>query len=340
MAKSRKRLTQGSGPESAGRMTIGEHLDELRGCVVRSLVALVLVCLACIWPAKYLLAAIARPVVLVLQRQGLDDSFLATSPIEAIVMYIKVVVVAALIISAPYIIYQFWSFVAVGLYKKEKAWVYRLFPVSLGLFATGVVFMYMFVLLIALNFLVGFAGWIPLPKADPSGWERVILGIEKPEPTTQPTTASAPAVVFLPVDPAQPHEGQIWFNTKENKLKLRGADDTHTVHMRPEKKRGMVTPHFRIGEYLSFVLVMTIAFGLAFQMPLVVYFLVRSGIVPEQTFRKYRKVVILVIVFIAGMLAPPDLLSHIMLSGPMILLFEVGLLVASRQRRQGDKVTK
>jgi Sec-independent protein secretion pathway component TatC len=39
----------------------------------------------------------------------------------------------------------------------------------------------------------------------------------------------------------------------------------------------------------------------------------------------------LIIVFIACMLAPPDLFSHLMLSGPMILLFEIGILIAARQ---------
>jgi sec-independent protein translocase protein TatC len=76
---------------------------------------------------------------------------------------------------------------------------------------------------------------------------------------------------------------------------------------------------------------MTVAFGAAFQMPLVVYFLVRSGIVSAKTLRSYRKIVILLIVIIAGVLAPPDLLSHLLLSGPMILLFELGLIVADRK---------
>ena len=95
----------------------------------------------------------------------------------------------------------------------------------------------------------------------------------------------------------------------------------------------MVTTHFKIGEYLTFVLVLTVAFGLAFQMPLVVVFLVRAGIVTVSTLRSYRRVVILLIVFIAGMIAPPDLLSHLLLSGPMILLFEIGLLFAARGKK-------
>ena len=139
-------------------MTLGEHLEELRGCVARSLIALVAVCLACIWPAKYLLELIARPMVLALRRHGQPDSFLATGPVETLLVYVKVVLIFGLIIAGPYILYQLWGFVAAGLYRHERHWVHRLVPTSVGLFLSGVVFMYVFALLLSLNFLVGFSG--------------------------------------------------------------------------------------------------------------------------------------------------------------------------------------
>ncbi|MBU0640900.1 MAG: twin-arginine translocase subunit TatC [Planctomycetes bacterium] len=327
--------SEGDSPSSnSTRMTIGEHLEELRTRLVRSLIALVAACLLCIWPAKFLLALIARPVVIVLRRHGMADSFLATSPVEAILIYIKVVVISALILSAPYIICQLWAFVAVGLYKHEKKWAYQLVPLSVGLFLAGVLFMYTLVLLVSLNFLVGFANWIPLPTAEPNVLERSLIGMGKAHaPATQPGVSALPPVLFMETDPLEPAAGELWFNLFENKLKLRGTDQTFSVQLRRDDRRGLIDPHFRIGEYLTFVLIMTIAFGLAFQMPLVVYFLARSGIVPVQVFRSYRKVVILVIIFIAGMLAPPDLVSHLLLSGPMILLFELGLFLAARKQK-------
>ena len=315
------------------RMTLGEHLDELRGCVVRSLTALVLCCVACIWPAKTLLGLIARPMVLALRRHGQPDSFLATSPVESVVVYIKVVVIFGLIIAAPYIILQLWNFVAVGLYKREKAVIYRLVPMSVGLFAVGVAFMYVFVLVASLNFLVGFGGWLPLPDANPTAIERIMLRApELDVPATQPGEALLPSIPLLSRDPVDPPAGAAWLNLLDHKLKIRGADETHSLQLQRDDHRAMVTTHFKIGEYLSFVLILTVAFGLAFQMPLVVVFLVRAGIVPIATLRKHRKVVILVIVIIAGILAPPDLLSHILLSGPMWALYEIGLLIAARRQ--------
>lgn len=316
-------------------MTIGEHLDELRGCLVRSLLALVLACLVCIWPAKFLLAIITRPLVMALREHDQPENLLATSPVEVILIYVKVVLFAAIVISAPYIIYQLWNFVAVGLYKNEKQWVYKLVPVSVGLFMTGVVFMYLFVLLLALNFLIGFSGWLPLPDARPTALETLMLGGDQLEvPASQPAIWEAPVIPLVTEDPNNPPVGALWFNQFDQKLKLRGAKQTYAVRFQRDEHRAMVTTHFKIGEYLTFVLVLTVAFGVAFQMPLVVVFLVRTGIVPIETFRKYRKVVILIVVVIAGMIAPADLMSHAVLSGAMILLFELGLVFA--RRKPGD----
>ena len=315
-------------------MTIGEHLEELRSCLLRALVALVVACVICIYPAKWLLALIARPAILVLQRYNQEMSFLQTSPVEVILIYIKVVLIAGVVIAAPIIIWQLWNFVAAGLYTREKKYVYRLIPWSVGLFIAGVLFMYTLVLLVSLGFLVRFSTWLPLPNVEPTFWEKPLIGGRGPEmATTQPAIADFPPVPLLDEDPCDPPTGHMWYNLRERRLKLQGVEETWSIPLRRDGQRSMVTTHFKIGDYLSFILIMTIAFGLAFQMPLVVYFLGRSGLVPVESLRKYRKFVILIIVFIAGILAPPDLFSHLMLSGPMILLFELGLWLAARKEK-------
>ena len=112
------------------RMSLGDHLDELRACLIKSLLSLVVGCLVCIWPAKYLLALIARPVVLALRAHGQPDNLLATSPTETLLIYIKIVIFAGIVLASPYILYQLWSFVAAGLYPHERRWVSKLVPVS------------------------------------------------------------------------------------------------------------------------------------------------------------------------------------------------------------------
>ncbi len=154
-------------------------------------------------------------------------------------------------------------------------------------------------------------------------------------PESQPAVDQGARVPLLSADPSDPPVGALWVNLPESKLKLRLPDDkTYSVQLLRDDKRALVTTHFRIGQYLSFVLIMTIAFGVAFQMPLVILFLARTGIVPAETMRKHWRIVVLIIVFIAGLLAPPDLLSHLMLSGPMILLYVLGLFLAGRRGPQ------
>ena len=63
-------------------MTIGEHLDELRACLVRSILALIIGCLLCIWHARYLLELLARPLIIALSVHGQPDNLLATSPVD------------------------------------------------------------------------------------------------------------------------------------------------------------------------------------------------------------------------------------------------------------------
>ena len=320
-------------PVEATRMTLGEHLDELRRVVIRSLVALILGFLLCIWPARFLLELIARPVILVLRRYGQPENLLATGPAELILVYVKVAAFCGLLVALPYVANQLWQFVSAGLYDHEKGWVRQIVPISVGLFLAGAAFMYTLVLVVSLNFLVGFAGWIPLPAPEPNALERLLLHEASSSPATVPSShTTSVTIMSVEKDPTSPEPGQVWFNLTEHRLKLRqGGGETFSVSLQPDSARGLVTTHFRIGEYLNFVLLMMVAFGLAFQTPLVVLFLSSSGIMPVATIRSYRKIIWLGIVIIAGILAPPDLVSHLLLSIPMVLLFELGILLSARR---------
>ncbi len=318
-------------------MTLGEHLDELRGRLIRAIVAIVIVSIPCAWLVQYLLAWIARPLILATRMYDQPETFLATSPVEPFLIYVKVVLISGLTIAGPYVVYQMWSFVAAGLYPRERAWVYRLVPFSVGLFVFGVVFMYVFVLPLSLKFLVGFGSWLKMPDISPTLLDERLMGVHSP--ATQEAAneeggaeAAMPPVPVLTRDPQSPVAGQVWFNLFERRLKVATGEEVFSYQMQRDGHRSLVTTHFTIGKYLTFVLMLTIAFGVAFQMPLVVLFLVRSGLVPIEVLRKYRRVVILAIVIVAGGIAPPDLMSHLLLAAPMYLLFELGLLLASRKR--------
>lgn len=89
-----------------------------------------------------------------------------------------------------------------------------------------------------------------------------------------------------------------------------------------------------IEKYLSFVLGMFMAFGISFQVPIVVIVLVRMGVVTVEKLREARPYVI-VGAFVAGaILTPPDIVSQFLLAVPMWMLFEAGVVVAARMPRR------
>ncbi|WP_263770212.1 twin-arginine translocase subunit TatC [Propionivibrio soli] len=83
-----------------------------------------------------------------------------------------------------------------------------------------------------------------------------------------------------------------------------------------------------IEKYLSFVMTTFIAFGVTFEVPVIVIVLVKVGIVELATLREWRSYVIVGAFVIAAIFTPPDVISQLMLAIPLCLLFELGLLMA------------
>lgn len=89
-----------------------------------------------------------------------------------------------------------------------------------------------------------------------------------------------------------------------------------------------VTMMTDIGSYLSFILLLFFAFGLAFEVPVATILMVWAGLVTPEGLRAKRSYIIVGCFVIAAVITPPDALSQVMLAVPMWLLFEVGLLVS------------
>ncbi len=84
-----------------------------------------------------------------------------------------------------------------------------------------------------------------------------------------------------------------------------------------------------IDKYLSFVIGMFMAFGIAFQVPVAVVLLVRIGLVTVQKLREIRSYVIVAAFVIGAIFTPPDIVSQFMLAIPLWLLYEAGIVVAA-----------
>jgi len=188
------------------------------------------------------------------------------SPMTGYIMIILMCLITGVIIASPWIIYQIWAFVGVGLHPHERKHVYIYGPASFVLFLGGGALFYFFIL--------------------PVGLEALMT----------PTAG----------------------------IKVNGAS--------------LIDPSFMLDEYLYFVALMTLVFGLAFQTPLVVMFIERIGLVPLSTLVKQQRLVILIMVIIAAVITPTvDPVSMTAMAVPLILLYEIGLLAAwftGRKRRQ------
>jgi sec-independent protein translocase protein TatC len=89
-----------------------------------------------------------------------------------------------------------------------------------------------------------------------------------------------------------------------------------------------VTMMTDIEKYLSFVLTMFVAFGITFEVPVIVVVLVRMRVVPLEKLRQIRPYVIVGAFIVGAVFTPPDVISQLMLAVPLWLLYELGLLLA------------
>ncbi|MGQ4668803.1 twin-arginine translocase subunit TatC [Metabacillus halosaccharovorans] len=93
-----------------------------------------------------------------------------------------------------------------------------------------------------------------------------------------------------------------------------------------------------INEYFSFLIQITLPFGLLFQLPVVIMFLTRLGIVTPMFLSSVRKYAYFVLLVIAALITPPELASHLMVSIPLFILYEISIWVSRITYRKSQKL--
>jgi sec-independent protein translocase protein TatC len=99
-------------------------------------------------------------------------------------------------------------------------------------------------------------------------------------------------------------------------------------------------PMIRIGDYISFISYLTLAFGAVFELPLIFYFLGKLGIVSSQGLSRGRKYAIVAILILSAVITPtPDAFTQTMLAGPLYLLYEVSIVVVKvvERKKRGEE---
>ncbi|MCR5108408.1 MAG: twin-arginine translocase subunit TatC [Lachnospiraceae bacterium] len=220
------------------------HLKELR----KLLIAALLVIAAGIIISFVFLCS---PVIEYLEAplRSRDITIIYTGVSDAFGLRIKCSIILGIIITSPVVLILIWRFIRPALYESEVRLFRVLFFASLALFIAGIVFCYLIVYSLALDFFL-------------------VAG------------------------------------------------------------EGVATPYFSIDRYLNFLLSFLFPFGVAFELPVVIYMLAKHGLVTHEQLASCRKYVILLIVIVSAILTPPDVVSQIMLSIPVYLLFEAGVMVS------------
>ena len=245
--------------DSEDKQPFMAHLEELRKRLVYSAIAVGVGFAASYAFAERLFGLLVAPLQAVMPE---GDHLIFTNLPEMFFTYLKVSLLAGVLLVAPYIFYQLWMFIAPGLYQREKKYVIPFVVASTILFVGGSLFGYFVVFPFGFKFFIGFSN--EYVKALPS-----------------------------------------------------------------------------VKQYFSFAIKLLFAFGVVFELPVVIFFLAKMGVVTPQLLRKKRKYAILMTFVLAAILTPPDVITQCMMAVPLIVLYEIGIVVAqiawkSKENRNKD----
>ena len=310
------------------RMSLGDHLEELRWRMILALGGFAAIFLVCLFFGKKVMVMFCAPLTNALRARGLHEGMIYTQMGEPFMVFIWISLITAAAFAGPWILYQLWLFVAAGLYREERKWVTRFIPLSITLLISGMLFVYFLVLPWSIDFFIGWGNDIPLPNKSTA---------------TVVVSEALPTIQMLAGDPVRMVDGKavgvpigtIWINTIEGKLKIMMEGGIRALPFTPTS---LLAPQITLATYVSLVVMMLVMFGLAFQLPLVVMAIARIGIVEIETLKKGRKVVYFVLLILASAVTPGDVITAtIALLGPLILLYEFGIFMAARLVRKAEQ---
>jgi sec-independent protein translocase protein TatC len=233
-------------PVNDFRMPLLEHLRELRRRFMIAVGAVLAGIALTFWQVDVVWDFLLKPMEKALGHNG---TMAITEPLEGFMTYLKVAAITGVTLASPVVFYQFWQFVAPGLYPKEQKRMVPLVVASTLLFLTGGAFAYFVIFDFAFQFFMEFT-----------------------------------------------------------------SEDVVAV--------------LSISAYLSIVIRLLLAFGLSFQLPIIVFFLARIGMVDHKDLMHFFKYAVVAIFVLASFLTPPDIISQVLMAIPLIALYGLGIIVA------------
>jgi Sec-independent protein secretion pathway component TatC len=319
-------------------MSFGDHLEELRRRIILGAIVPLPLSFVTFAVSDKLIDMLTVPLTIALRDAGLPLKLTTLSPPELLVVRIKLSLIVALILSAPWIIWQIWQFIRPGLYVHERRFVNLLLPGSAVLTICGLLLMYFVMLPLMLRVLIGFGSGITTPTPP----------VEKPPAAVTPADPAIPVVTpfgDIPVveaDPADPVPGQAWILMPNRTLRVAvaipdpeadadGDDEPSAARIEifewQATSKTLISQEYRLQWYVNFVMVLMLGVAIAFQMPLVVLLLGWLGLASAPWLRSKRRYSLLVCAVVAAMITPADAVSMLVMLVPLYALYEFGILL-------------
>ena len=101
-----------------------------------------------------------------------------------------------------------------------------------------------------------------------------------------------------------------------------------------------VINEFNLESYVGLIKTSVIACGVLFELPIVIYFLSKLGLVTPAFLRKYRKYTLIIVLILAAIITPPDIISQIIVTIPIMILYEISILISYFVQRKELKKSK
>lgn len=294
------------------RMSLGDHLTELRRRLIFALLGLAVALGFCLIFGKQVTTIFCQPLVDSLQSQGFTPQLYYTELPDNFMVYINISLISAVALASPWILWQMWQFVATGLYKHERRMMQKYAPLSLALLLSGMALVYWLVLPWSIIFFIQFGQDVQLNE-----------DLRPSTATTQMVEHSALQVPAYAGDPVHPQDRDFWLNTTENRLKMFIGNQVKIIPFQPSS---LTAPIITLPEYISLVMGMLVTFGLSFQLPLAVVALVKMGLLPHQVLKSGRRYVYFALTIVACAITPGDVItSSVALLLPLAGLYEMGI---------------
>ena len=276
-------------------MSLGDHLEELRKRLAMALLApLPLFIIIFIFFSDACIEIRSEPIIAALARNGFAAELLVLSPPEILVTKLKLSAIVAVVASAPWILFQIWTFVAPGLYEHERRFVYFLIPGSAILVVCGVALLYFVMLPLMMHVLVMFGSGIEVPTAEPDLPPAVVAAVEGAESIPMRT---------MPPEPLA--DGATWFQVPELALYVAVADEDGIVApvLVPHSPPGSLKQSFRLSFAINFTLILLLGIVVAFQMPLVILLLGWMDLASVEFLSAHRRYAVVVCGVVAAMIS-------------------------------------